>query len=115
VSGDRIGVLNAMDNPAHRALLEEIVGRMRAAIAPMLNDVMHDAEQFGLIQGMLVTAGPMFAGLTVGHMIALGNMKPHDRARATKVVTVAFRSAIKIGEHEAREAMLEQLPVEGNS
>jgi hypothetical protein len=111
---DRIGVLNVMDDPTHRELLEEMVGRMRGIIAPMLNAA-GDAEQFGLLQGMIPTAGAMFAGLTVGHMIALGKMKPQDKARATKVITVAFRTAIKIGEHEARQAMLEQLPTQGSS
>jgi hypothetical protein len=111
---DKIGVLNAMDDPAHRQLLEEMIGRMRGAIAPMLNGAT-DAEHFGLVQSMMVSAGAMLAGLTVGHMVALGKMKPHDRARATKVVTVAFRSAIKLGEREAREAMLEQMPVQGSS
>ena len=111
---DRIGVINAMDDPAHRELLAEIIGRMRGAIAPMLNDTV-DLERFSLIQGMLVSAGAMFGGLTVGHMIALGKMKPSDKARATKVVTVAFRSAIKLGEREARQAMLEQLPAKGHA
>lgn len=112
---DRIGVLNAMDDPAHIALMEEVVARMRAAIAPMLNAAMDDGERFGLIQSMLISGGAMFAGLTAGHMIALGKMKPQDKARATKVVTVAFRSAIRIGEREAREAMLQQLPPEGHA
>jgi hypothetical protein len=111
---EKLAVLNAMDDPAHRDLLEEVIGRMRAAVAPMLNEALSD-EQFSLTQGMFVSAGAMFAGLTVGHLIALGKMKPSDRARATKVVTVAFRSAIKLGEREARHAMLEQLPTEGEA
>jgi poly(3-hydroxybutyrate) depolymerase len=33
VSGlEKLAVLNAMDDPAHRDLLEEVVGRMRAAV-----------------------------------------------------------------------------------
>lgn len=112
---DKLHVFNAMDDPAHRELLDEIVSRMRAAIAPMLNSALDDAERFGLIQGMLVSAGAVFAGLPVGHMIAIGKMKPQDKARATKVVTVAFRNAIKLGEREARQAMLEQLPSEGSA
>jgi hypothetical protein len=80
----------------------------------MLNEALSD-EQFSLTQGMFISAGAMFAGLTVGHLIALGKMKPSDKGRATKVVTIAFRSAIKLGEREAREAMLEQLPPEGHA
>lgn len=109
-----IPVLNAMDDPAHRKLLEEIIARMRMATGPMLSEAQSD-EQFSLTQGMFISAGAMFAGFTVGHLIALGKMKPQDRARATKVVTVAFKSAIKLGEQEARAAMLEQLPAEGRA
>lgn len=114
-SQDKIAVLNAADDPAHRELLEEIVARMRMAVAPMLNGAMDDEERFSLIQGMLVSAGAVFSGLGVGHMIALGKMNPQDKARAAKVVTVAFRSAIELGEHEAREAMLQQTPVQGHA
>jgi hypothetical protein len=112
---DKIGVYNAMDDPAHRELLEEIVARMRVTIAPLLNDAMNDEERFGLVQGLLVTAGPLFGGLTAGHMLALGKMKPQDKARAGKVVAVAFRHGMKLGEHEARRAMLGQRPVEGTA
>jgi len=111
---DKIPVRNAMDDPIDRALLEEMLGRMRGAVAPMLNESL-SADQFSLTQGMIISAGAMFAGLTVGHLMALGKMKPQDRARVTKVVTVAFRSAIKLGENEARQAMLEQLPAEGRA
>lgn len=111
---DKIPVINAMDDPEHVALLEEIIARMRAATAPMLNEAISD-EQFSRTQSMFISAGAMFAGFTVGHLIALGKMKPQDKARATKVVTVAFRNAIKLGEREAREAMLEQLPSEGRA
>lgn len=115
---DRIAVLNAMEDPAHRDLLEEIVARMRAAIAPMLNEACQlpdEGEHFAMIQSMMITGGAMFAGLTAGHMIALGKLKPQDRSRSVKVVTVAFRSAIKLGEREARDAMLQQMPVAGSS
>ena len=111
---DKLRIINAMDEPEHVALLEEIVARMRAATAPMLNEAV-SAERFALTQGMFISAGAVFAGFTVGHLIALGQMKPQDKARATKVVTVAFRNAIKLGESEAREAMLEQLPTEGRA
>jgi hypothetical protein len=111
---DKLAVLNAMDDPEHRELLEEIIGRMRAAVAPMLNEAISQ-ERFQLIQGMFVSAGAMFGGLTVGHLIALGNLKPQDKARATKVVTIAFRTAIKLGEREAREAMLQQIPPQGRA
>ncbi len=107
-------VLNAMDNPEHRELLEVMIGRMRAAVGPLL-DGAADHEQFALIQGMMISAAAMCAGLTVGHLIAFGKMKPGDKGRATKVVTIAFRTAIKLGEHEAREAMLAQMPTEGRA
>jgi hypothetical protein len=114
VTRDRLSVLNAMDDPAHLARIEEIIGRMRAAIAPMLNGALSD-DDFSLTQGMMISAGAMFAGFTVGHLIALGKMKQQDKARATKVVTVAFRSAIILGEREAREAMLKQRDCEGSA
>ena len=112
MSEQRVPVLNAMDDPVHREMLEEIITRLRMATAPMLNNASSD-EQFALIQGMLISAGAMYAGLTVGHLIALGKLQPSDKGRLTKVVTVAFRSAIRLGEHEAREAMLHQMPTEG--
>lgn len=111
---DKLNVSNAMDDPAHREMLEEIVARMRVAVSPMLNEAMSD-DQFSLTQGMFISAGAMFAGLTVGHLLALGKMKPQDKPRATRVVTVVFRSAIKLGEREARDAMLRQMPSEGSA
>lgn len=114
MTDERIPVLNAMDDPAHRDLMEEIIARMRMGTGSMLSEALSD-EQFSLIQGMFISAGAMFAGLTVGHLIALGKMQPQDKARATKVVTVAFRSAIKLGEREAREAMLQQMRPQGRA
>jgi hypothetical protein len=114
---DKLGVLNAMDDPTHRAMLEEMIGRMRMAVAPMLNDALGDAtdDRFKLTQSMMISAAATFAGLTVGHMVAVGGMKPHDKGRAAKVVTVAFRNGIKLGEQEARKAMLEQRGCAGSA
>lgn len=112
---DKIPVLNAMDNPAHRELLEEMIGRMRGALAPMLIAAQNDSDQFQLTQGMMITAGAMFAGMTVGHMIGVGGMKEQDRRRAGQVVLTSFRSAIEIGKREARQAMLEQREPEGTA
>jgi hypothetical protein len=112
---DRLAVFNAMDNPRHRELMEEMIARMRAALTPMLNRAMTDADEFSLTQSLMISASATFAGLTVGHMIALGAMKQQDKARAGKVVTVAFRNGIKLGEHEARQAMLEQSEPQGSA
>jgi hypothetical protein len=112
---DKLGVVNAMDNPQHRELLEEMIARMRSALAPMLNAAMDDADRFSLTQSMMISASATFAGLTVGHMVAVGSMRENDKGRAQKVVTVAFRNAIKLGEHEARQAMLEQRECEGSA
>jgi hypothetical protein len=116
VSGpDRLGVINAMDDPANVALIEEMISRMRMALGPMLNAAMEDGDEFSKRQSMMISASAMFAGLAVGHMIAVGSLRPQDKARASKVVTVAFRNAIKLGEREARQAMLEQMPSEGQA
>jgi hypothetical protein len=88
---------------------------MRAAIAPMLNGAFRRRRFLAYSGHDDFRLAPMFAGLTVGHMIALGKMKQQDKARATKVVTVAFRSAIILGEREAREAMLKQRDCEGSA
>jgi hypothetical protein len=114
-AGPALPVLNAMDDPEHRELLEEMIGRMRGALAPMLNAAMKDGERFLLLQGMMISAAAVQAGLTVGHMIAVGNMEPRDVARARKVVQVNFRNGIKFGEREARDAMLQQMPPEGRA
>jgi hypothetical protein len=62
------------------------VGRMRGAVAPLLNGAIEDEERFSLIQGMLVSAGAMFAGLTVGHMTRprqneTTRQRPRDQGR----------------------------------
>jgi hypothetical protein len=55
-AGPALPVLNAMDDPEHRELLEEMIGRMRGALAPMLNAAMKDGERFLLLQGMMISA-----------------------------------------------------------
>lgn len=115
MSDSKLPVINAMDDPAHRAMLDEIVTRMRVALAPMLNAAINDEELFKLTQSMMISAAAMHAGLTVGHMIAVGGMKDQDKRRAGQVMLLAFRNSIEMGKREAREAMLEQMPPQGRA
>lgn len=114
MKGD-IPVLNALDKPEHLELLEDIVSRYRMAISPMLNAAIDDEDQFKLVQSMMITAAATHAGLTVGHMIAVGGMTDQDKRRAGQVVLTAFRSAIEAGKREARAAMLQQMPTQGQA
>lgn len=105
-------VLNAADDPVALAKIETIVGLFRGALVPMLNEEPHNLP---MNQSLVMTASALMAGLTVGHMIAVGVLKEGDKARARKVVTVAYNNGVKAGLREARDAMLEQMPTEGSS
>ncbi|HVQ09543.1 MAG TPA: hypothetical protein VMS43_14015 [Allosphingosinicella sp.] len=109
---DPIPLLDAMEDPAARAQIENIIARMRFALAPMFND---DPENIPVNQSYALTAAALFAGITVGHMIALGVMKEQDKRRAGQVILTNFRNGIELGKNEARKAMLEQLPAKGSA
>lgn len=109
---DKIPIRDAMKDPVERDAIEEMVGRIRGALAPMLHA---DLENLPHNQSRMITAAALHAGMTIGHMVAVGAMNHGDKARAVKAATVTIQSGIKIGLHEARQAMLEQSPVEGQA
>ena len=109
---DDIPLSDAMRDPEARAQIEQIIALMRMAMAPMLNG---DPDNIPMYQSYSITAAALFAGMTAGHMIALGVMKEQDKRRAGQVVVANFRNGIELGKREAREAMLRQMPAKGNA
>jgi hypothetical protein len=109
---DEIGILNAMDDPSHKAAVEQLVTLMRMGVAPLLD---RNRDHIPMLQSMQITAAALFAGMTLGHMIALGVAKEQDKRRAREVLLKNFRNGIDLGKQEARKAMLEQLPEEGRA
>jgi hypothetical protein len=107
---DEINVLNAMDDPSQREAIEQIIMLMRIGVAPLLN---RNQDHLPMLQSFQVTAAALFAGITLGHMIALGVAKDQDKRRAGQAVLKNFRNGIELGKREARKAILEQLPTEG--
>lgn len=108
----RIPVSNAKDEPADMERINEMIARMRFAIAPMLNEAI---EELPHMQALTITAASLFAGSVMGHMIGVGAARDQDRARAVKVATVNFRNGIELGKREARDATLEQTPFAGSA
>jgi hypothetical protein len=82
------------------------------SLSPLLNAEPNDLPRN---QSLTITASALMAGITVGHMIAIGVLKEGDRARARKVMTGAYNTGVKLGIDEARKAMLEQLPTDGSA
>lgn len=109
---DRIPVANAHNEPSEMERINEMVMRMRVAIAPMLNEAI---EELPHMQALTITAASLFAGSVMGHMIGVGAARDQDRARAVKVATVNFRNGIELGKREAREAILQQTPFAGSA
>jgi hypothetical protein len=97
---------------AEHEQMQTMVGLMRLALAPIFNA---DPDDIPMHQSMAITSAAVFAGMTVGHMIAFGTMKDQDRRRAGELVLKNFRTGIDLGKSEARQAMLEQLPAGGTA
>lgn len=100
----RIPVSDVATDPEAMDKLETIVGLMRRALAPMLNSEMDQLEHN---QAMIISACALFAGMTIGHMMFFGAMKPSDAKRAQKVIAVNVRNGIKLGLAEGRHAASE--------
>lgn len=98
-------LLNAMDNPEHRKQLEYFIMLMRMAIAPTLNA---DLDNLPMNQSLLIAAGQMFAGMTAGHMLAIGLLDESkgDLEQARKAAAMAFDEGVAQGKHEAQRAMI---------
>lgn len=89
-----------------------MVGCFRLILAPMFNA---EIDQLSMNQSYAMTAAALFAGMTAGHMIAVGALDEKDKRRAGQMVLTNFRNGIELGKSEARRAMLEQLPTEGRA
>ena len=109
---DPIALLDAANDPEALARIDWFISRFRVALAPIMAA---DLDGLPRNQSLAMAAGALFAGMTVGHMIAVGAMKEQDKRRAGQVVLTNFRNGIELGKAEARKAMLEQLPVEGRA
>lgn len=111
---DELPWTNAATDPAALAELEMLVGVMRASLAPVL----HAAADNDLprMQGVLVTAAVMMAGMTVGHMLAVGVIdasKGHVDQFAEAAKT-AFSQGVEQGRAEALRAMI-KMPFGGRA
>lgn len=109
---DKIPYSDAMKDAGAREQIEQMVMRMRIAVADIFND---DPDNIPINQSFALTAAALFAGMTAGHMIALGNLEERDKRRAGQMVLVNFRNGIVLGKNEAQRAMLEQLPTKGRA
>lgn len=109
---DQIPLADAMADPESLAAIEHFVARFRLALAPIFNA---DPESIPMRQSQAMAAAALFAGMTAGHMIALGNLHEQDKRRAGQMLLANFRNGIELGKTEARKAMLEQLPAEGRA
>jgi hypothetical protein len=109
---DDIKIRDASQDPEAREVIEQIITLMRIGVTPLL-----DKNQGCLppLQACQITAASLFAGITLGHMIAIGVAKDQDKRRTGQLVLANFRSGVELGKREARQAMLEQLPEEGNA
>lgn len=103
---DKLPFTDAATDPAAKRELETLIGIMRGALAP----IMHAADDEGLtrVQGVLVTAASMLAGMTVGHQLACGVIdasKGHVH-QYTDAAGKAFIEGIEQGRAEAFRAMM---------
>lgn len=108
----QIPFISSDDAPDMLEAAKEIVARFRLAMAPVLNA---DLDNIHVHQSNMITAAALFAGMTVGHMIAVGAMKEQDKRRAGQLVLTNFRIGVELGKDEVRLAMLEQFPTEGSA
>lgn len=84
----------------------------RAALAPAMWQA---GEDLGQMQADIVTASGIMAGLTIGHMRAVGALTPKDVERAKKLVFKNVQSGIELGLKEARQAILAQTEQEAGA
>lgn len=110
MGADKIPYSDAMADPEARAVIEQFVMLMRMALAPIFNG---DPDDIPMNQSFAMTAAAMFAGMTAGHMIALGVLQDQDTRRAGQMILANFRNGIKIGKAEAHKAILEQTQTKG--
>ena len=112
MSDDNIKIFSSRDNPEAMARVMDIVTLYRGVLAPLLNA---EIDNLPMNQSCVVSASAMMAGMTVGHMIAVGAMQPRDKRRAGIVVSQAFREGIRLGELEAGRAMIAQHQQDGGT
>lgn len=109
---DPVAFSDAMQDPDAREQIESMVAMMRISLAPIFNA---DPDSIPMNQSYAVTAAAMFAGMTVGHMIALDVLLEQDKRRAGQAMLVNFRNGIEMGKAEARKAILEQSAPKGSA
>lgn len=112
MKGDPLKIRNAHDDPQTREVIEQIIALMRIGVTPLLDK---NQDCLPHLQACQITAASLYAGMTLGHMIALGVAKDQDRQKTGQLVLANFRAGVEMGKHEARTAMLEQLPEEGRA
>ncbi len=109
---DKIPFSDAMADPASCDKIEHFIMLMRIALAPVFNE---HPDDIPMNQSYAMTAAAMFAGMTAGHMIALGVLEDKDQRRAGMMVLTNFRNGVKVGKSEARKAILQQSPARGTA
>lgn len=107
-----VPLLDAMKDDASRAQIEQMVTLFRMTLAPIFNG---DEDNIPMNQSLAMTAAALFAGMTAGHMIALGVLQDQDKRRAGEALLKNFRNGIDLGKDEVRKAMLEQMPTRGRA
>lgn len=103
---------DAMGNPADRERIEHFVALIRMVLAPVFNS---DPDDIPMNQSFAMTAAALFAGMTAGHMIALGALQDQDRRRAGQMMLTNFRNGIELGKAEAQRAILAQSEPRGTA
>jgi len=111
VKGDR-PFADANQDPATLAKVEHFIALMRLALAPAFNA---EPNNLPVSQSLAMTAAALFAGMTVGHMIAVGALNDRDKRRAGQMVLLNFRNGVEMGKSEAYAAMAAQMPPRGTA
>jgi hypothetical protein len=105
-------LLDAMKDPAAREAITDMIASFRPALAGTFEAA---PDTIPMNQSYAISAAALFAGMTVGHMIALGVLRDGDRRRAGQAMLANFRVGIEFGKDEARTAMLQQTPPHGHA
>lgn len=97
-------IINAQNSKQSMRDIENFIGLMRMALAPVLNA---DLDNLPSNQSKLVTAAAIFAGMSAGHMLAMGTLEEErgDRAQAKLVAMQAFDMGVEQGVAEFVRAM----------
>ncbi|RIV87475.1 hypothetical protein [Aurantiacibacter zhengii] len=105
---DPTPVLNAVEDPAAMKQILDYITLIRMVVGPALERAgQQSADAFAMHQSYLITAGAMFSGYTVGHMLTLGALdEDADLEQIRHTVMAAMEAGIANGRAEAQKAMV---------